>query len=149
MKKLCVVVAMVVSAGVWVMPAEAKPSRSTRVVQESYSEPQFWPLSANCLEQRGCVSFFPRYSERSISIDVEDEVGGRPYFYIYQDVDGDGFGDIPDDLAAVCGRTDRAVPIRPGIRVDIFVNFAAPDHCGAEIGWKGIVTARLLDRKAP
>lgn len=141
MKKLCVLVATTVAVAASVAPAEARRNHSPRVVEESYSEPMYWPVPAACAEHRGCVSFYPRSGQRAISISVSDDLGTEPYLYVYQDVDGDGKSDTPDRLAAVCGRTEAPVPIQPGIEVDVFINFENVELCGTEFARKGTVTA--------
>ncbi len=149
MKKVLAAVVMTAVAGAIGSPADAARKRVVRHETHAYIEPQYWPLPANCEEKRGCVKVFPRAGERSIKVTIKDDAASAPYFYVFQDVDGDGISDTRYEHAANCGATEGYIPVKPHVAVAIFIGWAAPESCGVEMASSGTVDVRFSTKAVP
>jgi hypothetical protein len=123
-----IVTALVISliAGVLLAPAEAR--RKRRIVQRVKAEYQTPALGhvdgpAACLggtDVAGCVTLIPRAGMKYLKLRIKDESGTSTYAALSQDLDGDDVGDT--DYPNVCGKTTKAIKIRPGYEVTVFIN---------------------------
>ena len=123
-----IVAALVISllAGVLLAPAEAR--RRRRIVQRVKAEYQTPALGhsdavVGCLngsDVAGCVDLIPRAGMKYLKLRIMDESGTSTYAGVSQDLDGDDVGDT--DYPNVCGKTTKAIKIRPGYEVTVFIN---------------------------
>ena len=122
-----IVAALVISliAGVLLAPAEAR--RRRRIVQRVKAEYQTPALGHSdavigCLliaDGLGCVDLIPRAGMKYLKLRIKDDSGTSTYAAVSQDLDGDGVGDV--DYPSVCGKTTKAIKIRPGYEVTVFI----------------------------
>jgi hypothetical protein len=122
-----IVAALVVSliAGVLLAPAEAR--RRRRIVQRVKAEYQT-PALGHSDAVIGClliadglgVDLIPRAGTKYLKLRIKDDSGTSTYAAVSQDLDGDGVGDV--DYPSVCGKTTKAIKIRPGYGVTVFIN---------------------------
>lgn len=117
-----------------------KPKKKTRVVESTYDAPAIGSGAGVCLgATNSCGDIATGGNERFVMIEISDQAGLDVYASVGQDVDGDGF---TDNSVTICGKSEEAIPIEPGIALTIFPWAVGRPDCPG-VATTGTVTAKL------
>jgi hypothetical protein len=123
--------------------AEAKKSRKiSRVAEATYAAPAYFQWAPTG-DNIGGASFPTTAAERFISIEIEDTSGLDVSAAVGQDPENDG----TVDNTAFCTKTDKPLPISPGLPVTVFV-FVGPctSPPGPAFATQGTITATFSNQ---
>jgi hypothetical protein len=96
--------------------AEAKkPKKKTRTIEMPYTEPAVGAAGLGvCFQGTSCVFTEPLPGERSVSIEIVDELGLPVHASVIQDTSGDGnYLATDDETVHICGSTEKPLKIKP------------------------------------
>ena len=130
-------------------PADAKKKKKKkpkpRTVTATYDSPALGlgGVVGLCIAPNGCVPFATSPKERFVSVKIDDSSGTASYGRVTQDLDGDGQA---DEATPFCGKTEKPVPIQPGIEVNVFIYSLGANPPCAGVGTSGSVTATFTTK---
>ena len=114
-----------------------KSKKVVRVASEDYVAPArfYWAPTGDNI---GGVSIPAATGERFVSVEIKDDAGMAVSAAVGQDPEGDG----TVTTTAFCTKTDKPLPIEPGIEVVVFV-YVGPctTPAGPALATQGTVTA--------
>lgn len=103
-----------------------------RTVEVPYSQPAVGTAGIGvCFQGSSCVFVEPLPGERSVSVEISDELGLPVYASVIQDTSGDGNYLATDDATThICGETAEPIEIEPQtVTVWVWPGPGAPPPC--------------------